>query len=148
MILINLPAWTMATYFTVAITSVAIVLLARRTLFLKKPQIFEQKYSLTTGHPLTIIPYSQSGLTLPYPPNVLPGPRDVDSPYSIRRCYEWGPEEGRKVILVHGDTTPAPMLGPIAEKLVERACRVLFLCEWRGWGKRAKMVATFSLTNG
>lgn len=66
--------------------------------------------------------------TLPYPPNVLPGARDVDSPYSIMRCYMWGPEEGRKVILVHGDTTPAPMLGPIAEKLVERACRVLFLC--------------------
>ena len=48
------------------------------------------------------------------------------------RCYEWGPEEGRKVVLVHGDTTPAPMLGPIAEKLAERDCRVLVLGKCRG----------------
>ena len=26
---------------------------------------------------------------LPYPPDALPGARDVDSPYGTFRCYEW-----------------------------------------------------------
>jgi len=67
---------------------------------------------------------------LRYPPDVLPGGRDVNSPvclglvplvvlgiiatsgvliglqYGTTRVYEWGPEEGRKVLLVHGITTP------------------------------------------
>ena len=48
---------------------------------------------------------------LPYPPDVLPGARDVTSPYGTMRVYEWGPEEGRKVLLVHGITTPCIALG-------------------------------------
>ena len=39
---------------------------------------------------------------LPYPPDALPGERDVGSPYGSIRVYEWGPEGGRKVLLVHG----------------------------------------------
>lgn len=66
---------------------------------------------------------------LPYPPDIFPGARDVDSPYGVMRVYEWGPEDGRKVVMIHGDTTPAPMLGPIAKALVERGCRVLLLGE-------------------
>lgn len=47
------------------------------------------------------------------------------TPYGTMRVYEWGPEEGKKVVVIHGDTTPAPMLGPIAEVLVKRGCRVI-----------------------
>lgn len=43
------------------------------------------------------------------------------------RVYEWGSEDGMKILLVHGDTTPAPMLGPIAEELVSRGCRVMMI---------------------
>ena len=49
---------------------------------------------------------------LPYPPDVLPGARDVTSPYGTVRVYEWGPEDGRKVLLVHGISTPCVALGP------------------------------------
>jgi len=49
----------------------------------------------------------------------------VATPYGTMRAYEWGPEEGKKVVVVHGDTTPAPMLGPIAEALVKRGCRLI-----------------------
>lgn len=35
---------------------------------------------------------------LPYPPDALPGARDVDTPYGSIRVYEWGPEDGRKVL--------------------------------------------------
>ena len=65
--------------------------------------------------------------SLPYPPNLFPGDRDVETPYGVMRVYEWGPEDGRKVLLVHGDTTPGPMLGPIAEALVNEGCRVMII---------------------
>lgn len=62
---------------------------------------------------------------LPYPPDVLPGARDVDTPYGSIRVYEFGPEDGRKVILVHGISTPAIALGSVANNLADNGCRVL-----------------------
>lgn len=62
---------------------------------------------------------------LPYPPDVLPGARDVDTPYGSIRVYEFGPEDGRKVLLVHGISTPAIALGAVAHGLVDNGCRVL-----------------------
>ncbi|MCJ1288455.1 hypothetical protein MMC26_007813 [Xylographa opegraphella] len=62
--------------------------------------------------------------SLPYPPDALPGARDVDSPYGWMRVYEWGPEDGRKVLLVHGISTPCIALADVAWRLVERGCRV------------------------
>ena len=50
---------------------------------------------------------------LPYPPDVFPGARDVDSPYGKLRVYEWGPEDGRKVLFVHGITVPCLSLGKL-----------------------------------
>ena len=67
---------------------------------------------------------------LPYPPNLLPSARDVDTPYGTMRVYEWGPQAGRKVVLVHGDTIPGgPLFGELARGLVEKGCRVLVLGE-------------------
>lgn len=63
--------------------------------------------------------------TLPYPPNALPGARDVDSPYGSTRVYEWGPEDGEKMLLVHGISTPSIALTDLAYKLVEKGCRVM-----------------------
>jgi len=62
---------------------------------------------------------------LPYPPNALPGARDVDTPYGKVRAYEWGPENGRKVLLVHGISTPCISLARVAENLVQQGCRVM-----------------------
>ncbi|KAJ5130258.1 Alpha/beta hydrolase fold-1 [Penicillium bovifimosum] len=62
---------------------------------------------------------------LPLPPDVLPGARDVDSPYGSMRVYEWGPEDGPKVLFVHGITTPCIALGGLAHALVDRGCRVM-----------------------
>ena len=75
----------------------------------------------------TLLPFlSQEQIdTLPYHPDCLSGARDVETPFGTMRVYEWGPEDGRKVVLIHGDTTPAPMLGPIAAKLVASGCRVM-----------------------
>jgi len=62
---------------------------------------------------------------LPYPPDVLPGARDVSTPYGSIRVYEFGPENGRKVLLVHGISTPCISLGAVAHCLAENGCRVM-----------------------
>lgn len=62
---------------------------------------------------------------LPYPPDILPGARDVDSPYGSIRVYEFGPENGRKVLLLHGVSTPCLSLAGVAQKLAGRGCRVM-----------------------
>lgn len=62
---------------------------------------------------------------LPLPADVLPGARDVSSPYGSVRVYEWGPEEGPKVLFVHGITTPCVSLGGVAHALADRGCRVM-----------------------
>ena len=63
--------------------------------------------------------------TLPYPPDALPGARDVDSPYGSIRVYEWGPEDGEKILLIHGISTPSIALTDLANKLVGKGCRVM-----------------------
>lgn len=62
---------------------------------------------------------------LPYPPDALPGSRDIASPYGTIRAYEWGPEDGSKVLLVHGISTPCLALGSVAHGLVEKGHRVM-----------------------
>jgi hypothetical protein len=62
---------------------------------------------------------------LPYPLDALPGARDVDSPWGSVRVYEWGPEDGEKVLLIHGISTPSIALADLAHKLVGRGCRVM-----------------------
>lgn len=67
----------------------------------------------------------QDTKSLPYPPDALPGARDVDSPYGSIRVYEWGPENGEKILLIHGISTPSIALTDLAYKLVENGCRVM-----------------------
>lgn len=62
---------------------------------------------------------------LPYPPSALPGARDVATPFGSIRVYEWGPEDGRKVLFIHGISTPCIAFAGMAKALVERGCRVM-----------------------
>jgi len=63
--------------------------------------------------------------TIPYPPDALPGARDIDTPYGNIRVYEWGPEDGRKVLFIHGISTPCIAFAGMARLLVEKGCRVM-----------------------
>ncbi|KAK5113619.1 hypothetical protein LTR62_003246 [Meristemomyces frigidus] len=62
---------------------------------------------------------------LPYPSDALPGRRDVETPYGSIRVYEWGPMEGRKVLFVHGISTPCIAFAPVARLLVSHGFRVM-----------------------
>jgi hypothetical protein len=66
---------------------------------------------------------------LPYAPDALEGARDVTTPFGNIRVYEWGPQEGKKVLLMHGISTPCIALGGLAEELVQRGCRVMLFGE-------------------
>lgn len=67
---------------------------------------------------------------LPYPPDVLPGGRDVVTPYGSIRVFEWGPENGDKVLLLHGISTPTISLGDLAHELVGKGYRVMLFGKW------------------
>jgi len=62
---------------------------------------------------------------LPYPPDILPGGRDVKTPYGHMHVFEWGPENGEKVLLLHGISTPCLALAGLAEALVSKGYRVM-----------------------
>ena len=62
---------------------------------------------------------------IPYPSGALPGQRDVSTPYGSIRVYEWGPSDGRKVLFVHGISSPCIAFAGMANLLVERGCRVM-----------------------
>lgn len=80
-------------------------------------------YTLPTRHP-TPQHISRTSCTFALTPDLLPGARDVATSYGSMRVYDWGSEDGKKVLFIHGDTTPAPMLGPVARDLANRGCRV------------------------
>ena len=64
-----------------------------------------------------------------YPSDILPGARDVDTPYGSIRIYEWGPEDGMKILFLHGLSTPGgPTFATVAKGIAEKGgCRVCVL---------------------
>jgi hypothetical protein len=101
--------------------------------------VFLTSYHNNTHQPCRIIdsplPLIQKTLTieqqkkLPYAPDALEEARDVPTPFGSIRVYEWGPREGKKVLLIHGISTPCIALGGLAEELVKRGRRVMLFGE-------------------
>ncbi|KAI1414752.1 alpha/beta-hydrolase [Hypoxylon sp. FL1857] len=75
----------------------------------------------------TVLPTldEQEAADLPYPLDALPGGRDVTTPYGSIRVYEWGPENGDRVLLVHGISTPTVALGDLGHEFAGRGYRVM-----------------------
>ncbi|KFA74999.1 hypothetical protein S40288_02192 [Stachybotrys chartarum IBT 40288] len=57
--------------------------------------------------------------------DALPGARDIETPYGSVRVHEFGPEDGPKVLFVHGISTSCITLSRIARALADRGCRVM-----------------------
>lgn len=51
--------------------------------------------------------------------------RIVETQYGPIQIFEWGPEDGKKVIFLHGISTPCIAFKGIAEELVHEGCRVI-----------------------
>lgn len=56
---------------------------------------------------------------------LLPGGRDVETPYGSIRIFEWGPEDGERVLLMHGISTPCLSLANLAVELAGKGYRVM-----------------------
>lgn len=82
------------------------------------------KIAVARGRPSTT-PRTEARPDHPYPYDVFPGGRDVATPYGTIRVYEFGPESGAKVLLMHGIGTPCVALGDMARQFVRRGCRVM-----------------------
>ncbi|SNX81805.1 related to 2-hydroxy-6-oxo-6-phenylhexa-2,4-dienoate hydrolase [Melanopsichium pennsylvanicum] len=61
----------------------------------------------------------------PYPADVFPNGADLNTPYGTIRYYEFGPEDGKKLLLVHGISMPCPAWSLIAPYLVKAGYRIL-----------------------
>lgn len=59
-----------------------------------------------------------------YSTTFYPGGKDIDTPYGCIRAYEFGPEDGERVLFIHGITTPCPVFSGILPKIVEAGYRV------------------------
>ncbi|KAI0394030.1 alpha/beta-hydrolase [Xylariaceae sp. FL0594] len=110
---------TAAVTTAVAIT-LALVSLTRLALWPRKRVII--RGALTTTIPKLS---AEEIAKIAYRPDDFPGARDVDTPYGSIRVYEYGPDEGRKVLLIHGISTSCMTLKVIADGLVAKGCRVL-----------------------
>jgi pimeloyl-ACP methyl ester carboxylesterase len=129
---------------TTAIATTATLSLLKRYLWRTHPNIIPSPLH-------TLLPrLSQPELDkLEYKPDAFPGARDVVTPvtpppfphltylsshstdkttqYGSIRVYEWGPESGEKVLLVHGISTTVQTLTKVAHELVDvHGCRVMF----------------------
>lgn len=62
---------------------------------------------------------------IPYPSDALPGGRDVETPLGNTRVYEWGPERGRKLLFIHGISTPCIVFARLANRLAAAGHRVM-----------------------
>jgi hypothetical protein len=63
--------------------------------------------------------------TPPYLTDAFPGGRQFETVYGTIQVFEWGPEDGEKVLLVHGLGTPCIALGDMAKEFVSNGCRVI-----------------------
>ncbi|OAA56436.1 alpha/beta hydrolase [Cordyceps fumosorosea ARSEF 2679] len=61
----------------------------------------------------------------PYRLDEFPGARQLRTSYGTMQVFEWGPEDGEKVLLIHGIGTPCIALGDMAREFVAKGFRVM-----------------------
>ncbi|PSR99398.1 Alpha/Beta hydrolase protein [Coniella lustricola] len=118
----TINTWTIIFTTALALVLPALLLtLAKRLAYPTRPKIYPSPLR-------TLLPQlsAEQQSALLYPPDYFPGARDVVTPYGSVRCYEFGPANGRRVLLMHGISTSCMTLTHIAHGLVQRGnCRVL-----------------------
>ncbi|KNG84537.1 alpha/beta hydrolase [Aspergillus nomiae NRRL 13137] len=94
--------------------------------FLQGIQHLPEEHTITRAKAQVGADHKQQQPTeLPYPADAFPGGRRVQTVYGTIQVFEWGPEHGEKVLLVHGLGTPCIALGNMAKEFVRRGYRVM-----------------------
>ncbi|PTB65291.1 hypothetical protein BBK36DRAFT_1122226 [Trichoderma citrinoviride] len=112
------------TVTTTAVATATLLLFARSALWPRWGKVLPNPLKTAAALPGRL-PAAETVEGLVYRPDAFPGARDVETPYGSIRVYEFGPEDGEKVLLVHGISTPCITLSRIAHGLVDRGCRVM-----------------------
>ncbi|KAG0204451.1 hypothetical protein BGX28_003597, partial [Mortierella sp. GBA30] len=60
-----------------------------------------------------------------YPENYFPGGAYAELSFGETHYFLFGPEDGKKVVFVHGLSTPASVYNRVARQMVKNGCRVL-----------------------
>ncbi|KAJ1331546.1 2-hydroxy-6-oxonona-2,4-dienedioate hydrolase [Microdochium nivale] len=105
---------------TTVVATIALLSLSRHVLWPQRQRIIRGPVS--TAFPR--IPKAERDKII-YKHDHFPGGRDVETPYGNIHVYEFGPEDGRKVLFIHGISTSCMTLEDIVRPLVRRGCRVL-----------------------
>lgn len=124
------PYYSPYAYFAAEAASFAVLRLLFP--FLTKPKSNFPKINHSPLEKYQLCPEEQ----VAYPPDLIPGGRDVPTPYGTIRVHEFGPSDAdRKVLFLHGISTPCISLLGIAENLAYRkGCRVMLMDLFgRGW---------------
>ncbi|SPN96940.1 related to 2-hydroxy-6-oxo-6-phenylhexa-2,4-dienoate hydrolase [Cephalotrichum gorgonifer] len=96
-------------------------------LWLARAALYPPSQSILPNPLRTKIPYlsEKEVARLEYGPDAYPGARDVSTPYGTMRVYEWGPENGEKILFIHGISTSCMTVSVLAQAMVERGHRVM-----------------------
>lgn len=73
-----------------------------------------------------------------YPSDLYPGGRNVRTPYGVVKVFEWGPEDGEKVLFLHGIGTPSVGYGDLLREFVNKGYRVMTYGEFGSMGSPAE----------
>ncbi|RYP14474.1 hypothetical protein DL765_006364 [Monosporascus sp. GIB2] len=110
---------------TVLTAPICVVLYKQICLLLKDVQHTPEERTFTPARAgpaaQEVQPYSKPA----YPLDAFPGFRQFKTVYGAIHVFEWGPEDGEKVLLVHGLGTPCIALGDMAKELVSKGYRVM-----------------------
>lgn len=130
-------------YFAAGVASLSLFSLLHQSLF-SPPKNTKNAQTVPSPHearPRLLNP--DVAESFPYPPAQtksfkIPGTRDVSTPYGAIRVYEFGPCQptatARRIIFLHGISTPSIALYPLAWHLAGQGCRVLLMDLFgRGW---------------
>lgn len=115
---------------TAALVCLPAALILRRHLFPTKASRIIKSPKETV---LSAVPPTELS-SLPYPPDALPGGRDVPTPYGNVHVFEFGPPDGERVLFLHGLSMPCISGSNTAVALAGKGYRVmLFDLFGRGW---------------
>ena len=123
----KLDAWEILIPFIITVLSapICVALYIQIRSSLKDIQQTPEELTFTPARAGTAAQEGQTFSKSVYPIDVFPGSRQFKTVYGTIHVFEWGPEDGEKVLLVHGLGTPCIALGDMAKELASKGYRVM-----------------------
>lgn len=92
-----------------------------------------EESAIVYARPCFVAGHGEQNRRPAYRQDTFPGSRQFKTVYGTIQIFEWGPEDGEKVLLVHGLGTPCIALGDMAREFVNRGYRVMLFGKFQGF---------------